>query len=154
MSTAAVVRRMTDADLAALLPLAASLSHVPRWTQSAWVDAIRPPHLAFVAEDGDAIAGFAITAVTADIAELQTLAVVPARRRQGIARQLLAATLEKLRSAAVPELWLEVRVFNEPAIRLYRGLGFEETGRRPRYYTSPVEDALLMRLLIAPSPSA
>ena len=46
----------------------------------------------------------------------------------------------------IHEVWLEVRVSNAPAIALYRSFGFRETGRRPRYYDEPVEDALLMSL--------
>ena len=42
-------------------------------------------------------------------------------------------------------LLLEVRVSNAPAIRLYEKLGFVQVGRRPRYYTNPREDALILR---------
>jgi [ribosomal protein S18]-alanine N-acetyltransferase len=150
MSAGLTIRPMTAADLAELLPLAASLEHVPHWTQDSWLAAIRPPHFALLALQGSTIVGFAVTAVTADVAELLSLAVVPASRRQGVARQLFAAILQQLHPSAIQELWLEVRVSNEPAIRLYRTLGFEETGRRARYYSAPVEDALLMRLRLYP----
>ncbi len=43
------------------------------------------------------------------------------------------------------ELYLEVRVSNTAAQRLYERYDFEEVGRRPGYYTSPVEDAIVMR---------
>lgn len=41
-------------------------------------------------------------------------------------------------------LTLEVRASNVPAIRLYRGYGYGEVGRRPHYYSRPQEDALLL----------
>ncbi len=54
-----------------------------------------------------------------------------------------------LRLAGVTEVILEVRASNQPALGLYRRLGFVETGRRPGYYMDPpepAEDAVLMRL--------
>lgn len=150
MSSEITIRPMTTADLAKLLPLAASLDHVPRWTQDSWLAAVRAPHFVLLALQGTTIVGFAVTAITADVAELLSVAVVPASRRHGVARQLLAAVLHELRGSTLQELWLEVRVSNDPAIRLYRFFGFEETGRRLRYYSDPVEDALLMRLKLDP----
>jgi ribosomal-protein-alanine N-acetyltransferase len=47
------------------------------------------------------------------------------------------------------EVILEARASNQPALRLYRALGFVETGRRPRYYADPIEDAVLLRLQLA-----
>jgi len=41
---------------------------------------------------------------------------------------------------------LEVREANRSAQAFYRFLGFSEEGRRPGYYSNPVEDAVLMRL--------
>jgi ribosomal-protein-alanine N-acetyltransferase len=39
---------------------------------------------------------------------------------------------------------LEVRASNEIAQELYRKYGFRVTGRRPRYYSSDGEDAIIM----------
>ena len=39
---------------------------------------------------------------------------------------------------------LEVRASNDVAQGLYRSFGFEEAGRRPRYYSDDGEDALVM----------
>ncbi|MBS1109343.1 MAG: ribosomal protein, partial [Anaeromyxobacteraceae bacterium] len=39
---------------------------------------------------------------------------------------------------------LEVRRGNQPAIALYRSLGYREVGVRPRYYAEDGEDALVM----------
>lgn len=42
------------------------------------------------------------------------------------------------------EYSLEVRAGNEPALALYRGLGFVEVGRRKNFYRKPDEDAVLL----------
>ena len=68
-----------------------------------------------------------------------------------MARQLFAALAGELRLAQAAEVDLEVRASNRPALSFYRSLGFEETGRRPRYYLDPAEDAILMRLQLEPS---
>ena len=41
---------------------------------------------------------------------------------------------------------LEVRRQTTRRMGFYRSLGFSETGRRPRYYADPVEDAVLMAM--------
>jgi [ribosomal protein S18]-alanine N-acetyltransferase len=45
--------------------------------------------------------------------------------------------------------FLEVRVSNLAAIRFYEHNSFEVIGRRPRYYTAPIEDALILTASIA-----
>jgi ribosomal-protein-alanine N-acetyltransferase len=58
----------------------------------------------------------------------------------------LNALLEELRTEEVCQLILEVRASNRAALGFYGALGFKETGRRPRYYIDPEEDAVLMGL--------
>jgi ribosomal-protein-alanine N-acetyltransferase len=47
---------------------------------------------------------------------------------------------------------LEVRRSNAAALKLYERLGFKVGGTRRNYYTSPVEDALILWLEPLPSP--
>ncbi len=74
-------------------------------------------------------------------AELETIAIAAAEQRRGIGRKLMTAMAEELSAAAVSEALLEVRASNEKALGLYRSMGWLETGRRPRYYAEPEEDA-------------
>ena len=76
--------------------------------------------------------------------DMMNLAVAPAYRRQGIGKALVEALLWDL-SEDNHCLTLEVRASNAPAIALYDSLGFRQVGRRPRYYLSPPEDALILR---------
>ena len=55
--------------------------------------------------------------------------VTPAYRRQGIAEELFAHVVPRLKEIAVEQYLLEVLTGNERAIRLYRKLGFVETRR-------------------------
>jgi ribosomal-protein-alanine acetyltransferase len=95
---------------------------------------------------GDAPIGFLVASVAAPEAELETIAVAAEGRRRGVGSLLLGALLEALRRAQVTELRLEVRASNQAALRFYRAQGFAETGRRPRYYANPEEDAVLLGL--------
>jgi len=79
-----------------------------------------------------------------DELHINTLAVRPAWRRRGIARQLLVEVLGRSAAEGARRATLEVRRSNEAARRLYAGLGFEERGVRPGYYTRPPEDALIL----------
>jgi ribosomal-protein-alanine N-acetyltransferase len=75
---------------------------------------------------------------------INNLAVLPAWRRQGLARQLLRAVLAAAEAGGASRATLEVRRSNVAAIRLYEGLGFTVTAVRPDYYLEPAEDALVL----------
>src|SRR5882672_2333314 len=85
------------------------------------------------ASDGEP-AGFILVRPAADEAEILSLAVLPARRRRGLARRLLAAALERLIAAGIRRLLLEVAEDNVAARRLYQNAGLIPIGRRPGYY--------------------
>lgn len=68
---------------------------------------------------------------TPDEIEILSLGTVAQAQRQGYASRVLAALLEKAGRARIV---LEVAADNEAAIRLYKGHGFCERGRRPNYY--------------------
>lgn len=78
-------------------------------------------------------AGFALSRVIADEAELLLLAVRPARRRAGMGIALLERTITDAAKRGAGRLHLEVRDRNA-AVALYRSAGFEEVGRRANYY--------------------
>jgi ribosomal-protein-alanine N-acetyltransferase len=100
-----------------------------------------------IAEDGEIPVGYASFQSVGDESELLRLAVLPDRRRQGIAKQLLEHGYERLRRAGVRTCFLEVREDNESAIALYRAEGFEYTGRRRAYYRDGTDAFVLLRRL-------
>jgi [ribosomal protein S18]-alanine N-acetyltransferase len=148
--TAAYVRRMTPADLDRVIEIAESLKEAPHWPRSTYLAALEPAaeqrRIALVAEEPNSgvVAGFAVASLLPPQAELETIAVASAEQRKGLARQLFAALAAELAEAQIAEVLLEVRVSNQPALGLYRLLGFVEAGLRPSYYHDPVEDAVLM----------
>jgi ribosomal-protein-alanine N-acetyltransferase len=99
-----------------------------------------------VAEDGNMIVGYCGVFVPAPgvEADILTVAVLPAYRRQGIAkefmRQIEAYAIEREASA----MMLEVELSNESAIKLYQSLGYMKISVRMDYY-GPGKDAHVMR---------
>jgi len=87
------------------------------------------------ASDGEP-AGFILVRPAADEAEILSLAVLPAWRRRGLGRRLLAAALERLVAAGTRRLLLEVAEDNVAARKLYQAAGLIPVGRRPGYYRS------------------
>jgi [ribosomal protein S18]-alanine N-acetyltransferase len=79
-----------------------------------------------------------------DELHINNLAVLPEWRRRGVAKRLLHHVLERTADDGAERATLEVRQSNEPARRLYERFGFAVTGIRPRYYSNPVEDAIVL----------
>ena len=88
--------------------------------------------------------GFAGMTLLGDEGDIDKVMVDPAHQRQGIADALLSALFTQGDQLGATAYTLEVRVSNEPAIRLYQKHGFESAGVRPRFYEKPAEDALIM----------
>jgi ribosomal-protein-alanine N-acetyltransferase len=81
-----------------------------------------------------------------DELHINSVAVAPALRRQGVASELMRGVLAKAREEGAVKATLEVRRSNESARALYERLGFQVEAIRPDYYTNPREDALILWL--------
>lgn len=97
------------------------------WTPAGWI-----------------LRGFGIFWLVHD--EIHVLNVATHRdvRRQGIGRRVMDEVIEHGRVHKCRIATLEVRRSNEPAIALYKALGFRAVGMRPNYYTDDREDAVVM----------
>lgn len=73
-----------------------------------------------------------------------TLDIVPEARRHGLASRLMHECEQRLRACGCTEAYLETAVNNEPALQLYRKLGYEVLRTLPEYYPSHLLDAFLM----------
>jgi [ribosomal protein S18]-alanine N-acetyltransferase len=140
-----VVGPMRFEDVAAVHEIERISFRTP-WPSYAFEQELRGNRLAhyLVARAGDRVVGFAGVWLMVDEAHVTTFGVHPDRRRQGIGRQLLLNLVELARSIGARRMTLEVRASNDVAQALYCAYGFEEAGRRPRYYTDDGEDALVM----------
>lgn len=90
------------------------------------------------------LAAFCACWVILDELHINSLAVAPARRRQGLATALLRAVFREVGTEGVTKATLEVRRSNAAALGLYAALGFAVEGVRKDYYQQPREDALVL----------
>lgn len=90
------------------------------------------------------IIGYAGMWMFFDEAHIATIATHPDWRGQGVGEQLLLFLIDVARTLNAIFITLEVRTSNVTAQRMYLKHGFEETGRRKRYYHDNGEDALIM----------
>lgn len=117
------------------------------WSREALSDTLRSATArGWVGETAAGVMGYAVVAVVGGGAEILTLGVARACRRQGLARRLLESVRAEVAREGVEEVWLEVRVSNTAARTLYESLGYRVAGMRRAYYRLPTEDALVLRL--------
>lgn len=96
--------------------------------------------------DRGVLAGYIIAWVIAPVeCQVGSIAVLPEFRRHGIAGSLLEILFDTCRETGTSEVYLEVRVSNDPAIALYKRFGFITDGLRKHYYQDG-EDAYTMAL--------
>jgi len=91
------------------------------------------------------MAGFILSRMAADEAEILSVAIAPARRGRGYSAPLLDVHLRSLAGLGVRAVFLEVDENNLAAFRLYGGAGFQEVGRRQGYYENGAAALMLRR---------
>jgi ribosomal-protein-alanine N-acetyltransferase len=144
--------RLVPDDVAAVMDLAARSPEAARWSRGdferacggdldGWVAIVRRDAQSGSRRD---VVGFLVARRMADEMEILNVAVDAAFRRRGLATGLLAAALALGRASGAKRAFLEVRASNAGAIAFYERLGFASAGRRPRYYSDPPEDALVL----------
>lgn len=122
------------------------------WSRGNFIDSLAAGHWAELMEspDGDLI-GYWLAMKSVDEVHLLNLTVAPGHQRQGHALTLMKRLQARAQAEGQASLWLEVRVGNERARRLYERLGFEQRGLRRGYYpaaSSRREDAVVMALAL------
>jgi [ribosomal protein S18]-alanine N-acetyltransferase len=140
------IRRLGQRDLEAIDRIERRSYPTP-WSRSMFASELAKPSSvslgAFEAETGE-LMGYLVISRYVDAWHVMNVAVVPERRRQGIASALFDRLFEVTGNDGRRGYTLEVRISNEAAIKLYERLGFQSRGVRRGYYTDNREDALIM----------
>lgn len=119
----------------------------------------RFPETFIVAEENGEIVGYIMCRIEFGLSDfgfsglikkghIVSVAVMPQHRRKGIGKALITEALNGMRSYGAKQCFLEVRVTNDPAINLYKKLGFKITRTIHGYYADG-EDAYVMSMEIA-----
>jgi ribosomal-protein-alanine acetyltransferase len=90
--------------------------------------------------------GFVVARFVGEDCELENIVVAQENQSRGVGAKLLHGLIQTARTRSTSHIHLEVRESNVRARRLYENCGFKVSGRRPLYYSGPVEDAILYAL--------
>lgn len=147
------ISQFASRHIDAVLGLQQQTPEAPRWERRVYEELAQIGSIGFglIAEEGDALLGFAFLRVVLDICELESIAVSAVTRRRGIGAMLLTAAANLARERGARRMELEVRAGNAAAIGFYIRMGFTQDGLRRGYYSHPEEDAVLMSREISPS---
>lgn len=129
-------QRAEAGDAAALASLdEACFEGRERWSEKLWEDELRASdRFVVVQRDSHELVAAATFQQVVDTADLHRVMVHPSRRGLGLAQQLVLAGIEWALGRGAERMLLEVRHDNDPALGLYRRLGFETIDTRPDYY--------------------
>lgn len=119
------------------------------WSEVNFRDALAAGYQAQMLMADATVLGYFIAMKGVDEVHLLNITVAPPYQGQGWARLMLEALAVWARGQGAQWLWLEVRVGNARAIRVYQSRGFRRVGHRKAYYPAAGgarEDAIVMSL--------
>lgn len=146
------LRPMTEADLEAVVAIEQRAYPFP-WAVGVFRDCLRAGYACWVLDMGGMVAGYGLLSVAAGEAHVLNVCVDPDCQGHGHGRRLMNRLVELARWHRAERIFLEVRPSNPGAIALYDSMGFNEIGRRPRYYPAANgsrEDAIVMAMELLP----
>ncbi len=146
------LRRMREADIDAVMDIELRAYPFP-WTPGNFRDCLHAGYAMWVLEDEVGLVGYAAASVQAGEAHLLNICIDPTLQSRGQGRRLLRAMRRIAMGQGAERMFLEVRPSNPRAIALYHEEGFNEIGRRPRYYPDHDgrrEDAIVMAMELLP----
>ncbi len=141
------LRPLVVDDVPELDVLERALFGAGAWSTQGLADEIVGPGRWYIAAvDGRRIVGYAGLWFDGEDVQVMTVGTAQDHQGRGIGRLLLDALVARARELGASSVLLEVRVDNEPALRLYDHAGFVRLGVRRGYYQPENKDAWTMRL--------
>lgn len=144
------LRPMCEADIPEVTRMDAQAYPFP-WTEQIFQDCLRAGYLCCIYENKAEILGYGMLSMGAGEGHILNLCVSPDHQGRGIGGELLQYLIEVAKTRKIETLFLEVRISNEVARRLYHRTGFNEVGIRKGYYPAADgrEDAMVLALALA-----
>jgi len=139
---------MTEAWLPRVLPIEQQAYEHP-WTHGNFADSLRAGYEAQLLHAGEELLGYFVAMKGVDEVHLLNITVAPAYQGQGWGRVMLDALAIWSRGQGAQWLWLEVRLGNVRAQRIYERHGYRRVGERKNYYPATSgarEHAIVMSL--------
>nr|WP_219628612.1 ribosomal protein S18-alanine N-acetyltransferase [Stenotrophomonas maltophilia] len=141
------MRALRESDLNAVMAIELRGYPFP-WTRGIFIDCLRAGYPGLAMERDGLLIGYGVLSIAADEAHVLNICIDPLAQSRGLGRQLLRALVQLAADRGAQRVFLEVRPSNTPALALYHSEGFNEIGRRPRYYPAAQgrEDAVVMAI--------
>lgn len=141
------LRALRESDLNAVMAIELRGYPFP-WTRGIFLDCLRAGYPGLAMERDGLLVGYGVLSIAADEAHVLNICIDPLAQSRGLGRQLLRAMVQLAADRGAQRVFLEVRPSNTPALALYHSEGFNEIGRRPRYYPAAQgrEDAVVMAI--------
>ncbi len=118
--------------------------HLEKWGEAFFVAEVAGRIVGYVMSRVEYGTPLIVRGVIVKKGHIVSIAVLEGYRRRGIGTALMKAALAALKEKyGCKEVYLEVRVSNKPAIKLYEKLGFRIVKTIPMYYLDG-EDAYVM----------
>lgn len=102
-----------------------------------------PAYTMIVAEEEGEVCGFGCIVTTCETSDLENVLVAEEYRNSGVGKAILNALTDDAARRGAEKMFLEVRVSNAVAMKLYLSCGFKGIYARTRYYADG-EDCLVM----------
>ena len=142
------IRAVEARDVNAILAIQSACPNIAQWSRDDYARIAIGEMAGWVAEEHNSLAGFLVARRVGSDIEILNVAVLSEARRKGVGSLLLREALEWGGLCHARQAHLEVRASNAAAVHFYERHGFVITGRRPRYYSGPLEDAILLSLAL------
>jgi [ribosomal protein S18]-alanine N-acetyltransferase len=141
------IRQMTLSDLDAVIAIEREVFLFP-WTRGNFSDSVNAGYHCLVLDQGGQLFGYGVMTVGADEAHLLTLSIAMESQRKGWGERLLRHFIQIARDLHARSMFLDVRVSNVAAARLYERIGFRKVARRRDYYPAMGgrEDSVIMEM--------
>jgi ribosomal-protein-alanine N-acetyltransferase len=124
-------------------------AYVHPWSRSNFLDTLASGYQAQLLMADDTLLGYFIAMKGVDEVHLLNITVAPEHQGQGWAHVMLDALTIWAKGQAAEWLWLEVRVGNLRAMKVYESQGYRRVGLRKNYYPAVLgqrEHAVVMSL--------
>jgi ribosomal-protein-alanine acetyltransferase len=138
------IRPIETRDIDAVMAIQLGSPETAQWTLWDYERVAHGEMAGWVAVEEGEVRGFLVGRQVVEDLEILNFAVHSEARRRGVGTALLATVIEWGKSLGLENALLEVRASNVAALQFYERHDFRATARRLRYYTAPVEDALVL----------
>lgn len=140
-----IIRRCKFEDILAVAQLEKECFAGESWSYGTIAASFESPaYYMAVAEDAGEVVGYGCISTVCENCDLENVLVAEEYRNSGVGKAIVNALMQEAKARGAEKAFLEVRVSNSAALKLYLSCGFKGVYARTRYY-SDGEDCLVMQ---------